>query len=1122
MTCPQCKQENPPSAKFCNGCGAALELRCGGCGHANPASSRFCNECGQPLGRGVSPVSRFASLQAYTPKRLVDRILTSKAALVGERKLVTVLFADMKGSTELLADRDPEEARKILDPVLEHMIEAVHRFEGTVNQVMGDGIMALFGAPLAHEDHAVRACYAALRMQESVQRYRDAIRRIEGVPIRIRVGLNSGEVVVRAIGSDLHMDYTAVGATTHLAARMEQIADAGTVLLTPHTLSLAEGFVEVKSLGPTAVKGLAETVEVYELLRVNAARSRLQAMAARGLTAFVGRSAEMSQLNDALELARGGKGQILAVVGEPGVGKSRLLWEFTHSHRTGGCLVVEAASVSYGKSTAYFPVIELLKTYFGIEPSDDARRIREKVTGKLLSLDRALEPSIAALLSLLEVPLEDVEWTRLDPPLRRQRTLDGLKRLLLRESQLQPVLLVFEDLHWIDGETQALLDMLVESLPSARLLLLVNYRPEYQHGWGGKTYYRQVRLDALSSSNAAELLDSLLGREPGIEPLKRLLIARTEGNPFFIEEIVRSLVDAGALIGHRGAYQRTGPVETLTVPATAQAVLSARIDRLEPEDKRRLQAAAVIGKDVPFSLLQAISDEAEDDLRAGLARLQAAEFLYEARLFPELEYTFKHALTHEVAYRGLLHEVRRELHARIVAAIETLHSDRLGEHTERLAEHALRGELADKALRYLRQAGMKAAARSALQDARACFEQALTVTENLPKTPLVLQEACDIRLEMRPVLIQLGKIHRMLGHLREAEKLAEQINDELRQGRVCANLTNVHSILGQLDEALASGNRAVEIARRLGDIKLRIGSTTYLIQAHYCRSEYERVANLAAENLASIPLELLYEFLGVSAPPSIYDRVWLIMSLAELGRFDEAAAHEVEAIRLADLSHHPFSIGRVRHAAGVAHLLKGNWAGARALIEHSVQVFEQAKIILQVPYAVADLAWALAQVGDSAEAGRRLAEGEILMERHLARAIVGITGWAFQALGRAAFLLGRSDDARRLGQRAIVLSPRHPGFVAHALHLLADIEAAPQSFEPASSEARYAEAMAIARERGMRPLVAHCHAGLAKLHRRKGNGTESEREVSSACAMYRDLGMTFWLGRTEQELREIA
>ena len=478
---------------------------------------------------------------------------------------MTVLFADLKGSMELLADRDPEEARKLLDPVLERMMEAVHRYEGTVNQVMGDGIMALFGAPIAHEDHAVRACYAALRMQELVQRYAEEARQAHGVHVQIRVGLNSGEVVVRAIGSDLHMDYTAVGQTTHLAGRMEQLASPGSILLTVSTLELVEGFVAVKSLGPTPVKGLADAVEIYEVTGVGPARTRLQAAARRGLTRFVGRDAEMEQLRRAQQLASAGHGQVAAIVAEAGVGKSRLVYEFTHSHRLHGGLVLEGASVSYGTATSYLPVIDLLKGYFKIQDRDDLRDIRAKVAGTLLTLDRALEPTLPALLALLDVPVDDAAWQTLDPAQRRQRTLDAVKRLLLREARQQPLLVIFEDLHWIDGETQALLDGLVDSLVSARLLLLVDYRPEYQHAWGSKTFYSQMRLDALPVESAGELLDALLGDDPGLAPLKQLLVKR--GNPFFLEETVRTLVETKALAGEPGRYRLTQPLQTIQVPA---------------------------------------------------------------------------------------------------------------------------------------------------------------------------------------------------------------------------------------------------------------------------------------------------------------------------------------------------------------------------------------------------------------------------------------------------------------------------------------------------------------------------------------------------------------------------
>ena len=586
-------------------------------------------------------------------------------------------------------------------------------------------------------------------MQESVKRYAEGVRRTEGIPIQIRVGLNSGEVVVRSIGSDLKMDYTAVGQTTHLAARMEQMATPGSILITSDTLRLAEGYVQVKSIGPVNVKGMNEPVEVYEVTGVGLARSRLQAAAARGLTRFVGRDAETEQLRKALEQARADHGQVVGVVGEPGLGKSRLFFEFIHSHRTQGWLILESGSVSYGKATPYLPVIDLLKAYFKIQDRDDHREIREKVTGKLLTLDKSLESTLPAFLALLDVPVDDPTWQALDPFQRRQQTLGAVKRLLLRESQVQPLILLFEDLHWIDSETQAMLESLVESLPTSRLLLLVNYRPEYQHGWANKTYYTQLRLDPLPPESAGEILNSVLGNDHGLQSLKQLLIERTEGNPFFLEESVRTLVETKVLAGERGNYHLEKKVESTQVPATVQAVLAARIDRLPLEEKQLLQSAAVIGKDVPFSLLQAITELSDEELRRGLTHLQGAEFLYETSLFPDLEYTFKHALTHEVAYGSLLHERQRALHARIVEAIETLYPDRLIEQVERLAHHAVRGEVWEKALTYLRQAGAKADARSANREAASYFEQALTALGHLPDDRETREQAIDLHFNLR-------------------------------------------------------------------------------------------------------------------------------------------------------------------------------------------------------------------------------------------------------------------------------------------------------------------------------------------------------------------------------------
>ena len=1113
MQCPRCRAENREGRRFCGECGLSFASACPSCGFLNEGSEKFCGGCGKPLAAVPTSVeSRFSSRHSFTPKHLAEKILTSRAALEGERKQITVLFADVKGSMELLGDRDAEGVRKILDPILTLMMDAVHHYQGTVNQVMGDGIMALFGAPLAHEDHAVRACYTALRMQDVVRRYSDELRRAQGVEMQIRVGLNSGDVVVRSIGSDLRMDYTAVGQTTNLAARMEQLAAPGSIRLTTATLHLAEGFVQVTPLGPVPIKGLREPVEVFELVGAGAARTRLEVAARRGLTRFVGRNAELEQLRRAQELAAHGHGQVAAVVGEAGVGKSRLIYEFTHSHRLQGWLILESASVSYGKSTSYLPVIDLLKGYFKIQDRDDLREIRERITGKLLTLDESLKGTLPALLTLLDVPVDDSAWQALDPGQRRQRTLDAVRRLLLREAREQALLLILEDLHWIDGETQALLDSLVDSLGSARLLLLVNYRPEYQHGWGSKTHYSQMRLDALPAESAGELLDALLGDDLGLAPLKQLLVRR--GNPFFLEETVRTLVETNALAGERGRYQLTQPVHAIQIPATVQSILAARIDRLAAEDKRLLQVASVVGKDVPWVLLAAIADLPDDALRRALESLQSAEFLYETGLYPDLEYSFKHALTHEVTYGGLLQERRRELHARIVDAIEALHRDRLGEETERLAYHAVRGELWEKAVHYFRRAGLKAASRSAPQDARAWFEQALGALEALSENQSTLEQAFEIRLEMRPVLAQFGEPRRMLERLREAEVLAERLNDDSRRGRVCAFMAVTHVQLGELNEALVTGTRALEIAGRLGDLRLRILATSYLAQTHHGRGEYQRVVELATDNLAALPADWVYESFGNAAPASVFDRHWRIQSLAQLGRFAEAAADEAEAIRLAEPTQHAFTIGVAYRAAGMLHLFKGEWAKARSLFEHGIAVARKGNIVLHLPVPVAFSAWTLAQLGEAIEARNRIQEGEQLAERGIALNRASL----YHSLGRACLLLGRLDESRRLGDRAVASSPGQPGVKAQALHLLGDIATHPDRFDAKSGEAHYRQALALAEPRGMRPLIAHCHLGLGVLYRRKGKREQALEHLITATAMYREMDMRFWLERAEAEM----
>jgi predicted ATPase/class 3 adenylate cyclase len=1057
---------------------------------------------------------------AYTPAHLAEKIRTSRSALAGERKQVSVFFADIKDSTRLIEGLDPEAAQQLLDPAIHIMMDAVHRFEGTVNQVLGDGIMALFGAPIAHEDHALRACYAALALQSAMRSYAEEVRRRHGMALQLRVGLNSGEVVVRTIGNDLHMDYSAVGQTTHLAARMEQLATPGSVLLTAATLRLVEGLVQVNALGPVPIKGLSEPVEVFELAGASALRRRLQAAVARGLTRFVGRQTELVALSQALERAGTGHGQVVALVGEAGVGKSRLVYEFLHSHQTQGWRVLESASVSHGKATPYFPVLELLRHYGHVEEHDDARTMRAKITGQVLTLDEALQDTIPALLALLDALPADSLFLQLDPPQRRQRTLEALKRVLLRESQTQPLLLVFEDLHWIDSETQALLDRLVDSLPTARLLLLVNYRPEYQHGWGSKTFYTQLRLDPLPPVSADEVLQALLGDDPGLAPLKQLLIARTEGNPFFLEESVRTLVETGVAVGEPGAYRLAQALPAIQVPATVQAVLAARIDRLPSEEKRLLQTAAVIGAEVPLPLLQAIAELPEAALHNGLTHLQAAEFLYETRLFPEREYTFKHALTHEVAYSSLLLERRRVLHARIVEILEVLAGDRLAEQVDRLAHHAVRGEVWDKAAAYCRQAGAKAMERSAFREATATFEQALAALQHLPDSPTTREQAIDLRFDLRNTLWPFSEHGRILEHLRQAEPLAETLGDQHRLGRLAGYMSVCLRVVGDLDGSLASAQRALAIATALGDVGQQVAAQSFLGELYlWSLSDYRQAAEMCRRNVETLYGALLRERFGTTTVQSVSSRGLLAVCLAELGAFAEGRAHGEDALRLAEMIDHPYSLAWA--CAGVGHLSlrQGDLSQAMHVLERGLALSEAMNLPLSLTTCKARLGAAYALAGREPEALSLLEQVLELAVARQAQQYPLYTVW----LGEGYVLAGRVADAIPLAWQVLetARAGKQQGYQAYALRLLGDIAARREPPEAEQAEAHYRQALALAEELEMRPLQAHCHLGLGTLYARRGQREQARAELTTAIALYRAMDMTFWLPQAETALAQV-
>jgi class 3 adenylate cyclase/tetratricopeptide (TPR) repeat protein len=1069
MTCPGCQAENPAGMKFCGQCAAPLASICPSCGAGSPPGNKFCGQCAAPLTEAATP--RFAPPESYTPKHLAEKILTSRSAIEGERKHVTVLFADLKGSMELLADRDPEDARTLLDAVLERMMEAVHRYEGTVNQVMGDGIMALFGAPLAHEDHAVRACYAALRMQESIRRYAEEVQRAAGVPIQIRIGLNSGEVIVRSVGSDLRMDYTAVGQTTHLAARMEQTAMPGSILLSAETLRLAEDYVQVKPLGLVNVKGMSEPVDVYEAIGAGTVRTRLQRSAARGLTRFVGRDREVDQMRQGLERAAAGRGQIIAVVGEPGVGKSRLFYEFLNSHRTRGWTILQGSSVSYGRASSYLPVLDMLKSYFKIDDRDDPRSIRAKVTGTVLTLDEGLKDVIPPVLGLLDALADDSSLLKQSPPQRRQSTLDSVKRLLLRETQAQPVLLVFEDLHWIDSETQALLDSLVESLPTAPLLIAVNYRPEYRHGWSQKTFYRQLPIESLPAATAEALLGPLVGDDPSLRPLIQALVERTDGNPLFLEESVRTLVEAQVLVGEPGRYRLARAEMPIVVPSSVQAILAARIDRLSPDDKRLLQTLSVVGKDLPYPLLQAVADLPNDALQAGLNRLQESEFLYESRLFPELEYTFKHALTHEVTYGGLLAERRRALHARMVEAIEAQHTDPSAEHVERLAHHASRGEVWEKAAQYGCQAADRAAALCVDAEAAAHYQRALDALAHVPVTRESVRAAIDTRLALRAPLWRGGQLERLHEVFREAEALGTEHNETERLDVVYSFFLQYYWAKGEYDRAIGYGQRCLETGARRGDVGLEVTGHYYLAGCYHAQGRFP----MALQHFRTI-LDMLEgpretERFGLSGLPYSGACALAAQCLIEMGEAQPALELLRRGERVAQAADHLYSKVPLAIAHGHLLLYQGDSAATIRLLEPIVAMCRENKFVGQTMRALTTLGQGYALAGRAPDAIPLLKEAIELQES--AGAFVDRALWT-RTLGEIYRRAGQLDDAEATARTALGFAQRHGEAGSEAwIHLLLGTIALDRG-EVQAARQHVAEARQLAVTLGMGPLVASC------------------------------------------------
>ena len=1104
MACLVCGTSNPVESLQCLNCGVALIEPCTSCGAPVPLSNRFCGNCGarserSQADRADQDWDKLAApirLQQQLARRVLD---TTRALLEGERKQITVLFADIKGSTNLIENLDPEDAESRLRPALDAMINAVHRYEGTINRVQGDGIMALFGAPLAQEDNAVRAAYAALEMQKGVRATCDA-------DIAIRVGLHAGEVLVRAINNDLSVDYDAVGATVHLAARMEQMAPPGTIYCTANVMRMTKGFVDALPLGQATVKGIRHPIDLFQIVGHTSARTRWEVTAARGLTPFVGRQSELAGLHRTLQLAAAGHGQVVAVKGQPGTGKSRLVHEFLQSAELSGWTLLKTATTAYRRGVPYLAISNLLRSWCELpelaSPAENTRRVQDA----LAALPAGSSTYFPALQSLLELPVEDTDWSTLDPSVRRQRMMSTVKDLFLRCAENRPLLLWFEDMHWTDVETQDVVEQLVESIGASRLFVILTCRPEYDPKWAGKECFTAVHLDPLGTNAADQLVRILLGNNVANEELRALIVERTGGTPLFIEETIRTLVESGALRMGTGGYELTREIREIQIPETVQSMIAARIDNLSLKRKSLLQIVSVIGSEIPIMLLRDVVDLAEADLRKLLAELQAAQFLYETPNATSVQLKFTHSLIQEVAYGGMISAKRQMLHTRVLRAIESQNQEKPQDVIESLAHHAMNAALWNEAATYLGQAGDKAVELSAYREGGAFFEATLQALTHLPQNDERIRQGIDIRLKLRPVCGATADYDRLEYCVAEAESLAESIDDRPRLAAVNDAWSFVHNWRGELDASIDRCLRARSIAREVGNGALELGASFRLGQAYMWRGDFQQSVALLEDNLAWIDGPLRHLRLGSTGTGSV---LWLGMlgaSRGRLGNFPAAMDAAQKACLIADEIQRPYDIALAYWWAGFIRSHKGDVPAALRYLEHGFEVCRSSQVNFLVPVLSTSLGYAYALAG-------RTAEGIALLTKALGfyRASKFTYGeaWSSAYLGFAKLLNNDYEGMLDHARSVLELARKHKyrAIEVDALRLLGDVYRKGPAPAQDEAERHYIQAREMCLELGLRPELARCEIGLGQTLVQSGRQADAERLFDSASQLCRTMGL---------------
>jgi predicted ATPase len=1035
-----------------------------------------------------------------------------------ERRQLTIMACTIV-RLPLSGGLDPEDLRDRFAALRKAVDEVAARFDGFVAQHQGDSALVYFGYPTAHEHDPEQAVRAGLAMLDAAAMLTAG----SDVTHQARVGIASGLVVVgdQVVAGDARQ-HLAIGEAPNLAAQLRAVAEPGTVIVAASTRRLVGRMFDCRALAANEREGLPPAVEAWQVRGENAGIGRFEARRADTLSPLVGRQEEMALLQRRWDQAKLGEGRVVLLSGEPGIGKSRIAENLVEKLEGEPHARIRYFCSPHHTHSPLYPVITQLERAAGFEPGSSTSAKLDKLEALLKPTARNGPADLALIVDLLSVPTDGrYPALTMTPQQKREMTLTALLDLLAGAAAESPILIVFEDVHWIDPTSLDLLDQTIARVADLPVLLLVTVRPEFQPTWIGQPHVTMLSLSRLGRRDSAGIIAGVTKDKSLPDAVVEQVLAHTDGVPLFIEELTSTLIESGLLRETPDRYVLDGPLPPLAIPTTLQASLAARLDRLaSPKDVAQIGAA--IGREFSHELIAAVSALAPIDLDTALGRLTASGLISRRGMPPDATYSFKHALVQDAAYATMLKSRRRQLHASIARLLVEQFSAVTESQPELVAHHFTEAGLANQAVGYWVKAGRLAHARSANREAVNSYVRALSLLEALPESAFALEQGFEIRLELRPGLIGIGEIAEASKRLREAEALAERSDDDYRRARVGAFMTNARSLRGELDAALASGNHALEVAGRVGDVKLRGLATMYLEQVHYSRGEYKRAVELAMRNLAASPADRVDEQLSVGTPGPVWDRMWLVMSLAELGRFAEATEHQAEAIRLAELTDYNYykyyGITLAYSAASMMHLLRGDWANARSVTEHWIGVMRAEKTGLLLPFAVASSAWILAQLGEEDEAVSRLRDGEQLLGKYAAAGFVGNLGWFYHALARACLLLGRLDEARRLGDRAIEISPSQAGFAAHALHLLGDVATHPDRFDADRGEAHYREALALAEPRGMRPLVAHCHRGLGTLYRRTSRRQRARQHLTAAMAMYREMDMAFWLERAQGEM----